>query len=214
MKKGNKIICVDGRKFKNLTTKKEYVVESSDDDFVTVVGNDAGLSSKYAKKYFKASPPPPPPVLTKADILEIAIRVDDGEFLVFLVSRDTEDNREIVDITLEEVATNCGVISIGGVNDLCSAMGALYENHYKGRKVQAGAIEERIKEGMELGINMAIEEAGNVAAVVFSTNNDYPVVWEILDARADLVTAELRSNHWSAERPRMLKTWVIYLRRP
>ena len=179
-----KIKCINNGNYNNITVGNEYEVVEEKRDLYTIT-NDIGVEANYHKKFFEKSKPTPPQKIKPIfsfDIESDVLTIESG-FPNHLV-------RHTVAFYTDEIAGNCGTTSINGVNTLCAQ---LYQ------------LEEETEENIEAAIDAILVEQ-NVAITVFSTNNQYPLLWNVLDRICNF-SSESRTNPNS---DLQIKIWGFY----
>lgn len=152
-----KIKCINKGNFKSLTLGWVYEVVAEEDGYY-FIENDKGTEARYSVNYFEVYVEEPP-----KPVFDIKYsNYGGGIYLKY-----TEE--KYYDLISNEVAGNCGTESINGLNNICNQLddwGILTE--------------ENIKKVVD-----EIVSNSDKSVVVFSTNKDYPLLWDVLDANCD-----------------------------
>ena len=179
-----KIKCINDGNYNNITTGNEYEVVEEKRDLYTII-NDIGVEANYHKKFFEKSKPIPPQKIKPVFSFD-----RESDVLTIESGFPNQIRRDTVNFYPEEVAGNCGTTSINGINSLCA---------------QLRQLEEETEENIEAAIDAILVEQ-SVAITVFSTNNQYPLLWNVLDRICNFCS-ESRTNP-NSDLP--IKMWGFY----
>ena len=175
-----RIKCINAGNFANLTLEKEYEVIRESRDLYTV-SNDVDIEANYHKRFFEvvAEQPATPPPLAPMNVR--VVRNNESNMTIF-ISTGPANNREehSTHIIGNNIAGNCGIMGFNGINDVMFLINNPNEGYYY--------TENNIK----LIIEQILEQC-HLAITVFSTNNDYPLLWNVLDSICDFCS-ESRNN--------------------
>ena len=176
-----KIKCINVGDFKSLTLNWLYDVVNETEAFY-FIENDRGEERKYAKKYFQVyqEPVPEPP---KPKVLELEF--NNETLILEFGGSDAE-----VELSFINVAGNCGTYGVNGINDCCSALEEL------------GCYDE---DNIQKVVDCIINKSNNTITV-FSTNKDFPELWNVLDDHCDFKSDELVNENTGNP----IKVWGFY----
>jgi hypothetical protein len=171
-----KVQCINQANFKNLTSLQSYDVVSENLDFYEIISNDGKVRS-YSKRYFQ---------IIEEEVVdnddqdgvaeddEVEIVIEGGEIRIIFM------DDEISRMSMANVAGSCGIISIDGLNDL-------YEVTPSGR-----GLENKRAENFKEIISKVIEsifEYTDISMIVFSTNDTYEEIYNVMGEICDYKTA-------------------------
>ena len=183
-----KVKCINQADFQNITLENEYEVFMDNGNRWRITANN-GMLQNYSKKYFE---------IIQESIPEIIEDVKDVEVVEDEIDIDINDDGNIdcsingnnVELYFYEVASNCGVKSYHGLNYLfenCDDNPVLFE------KVITTIIEKVIYRN-------------NSCMLIFSTNNDYPEIWTVLDKVMDFSSQSVENPNSDLQ----VKLWIKY----
>ena len=161
-----KIECTNTGKFINISLGREYEVMKNDGDFYSVIAND-GVERRYHKKYFSA-------VEDSGNLIEqdeagvenkVSINVVRTKIQCFVNGREAE-----CIYMRGYVSNNCGTESLDGLNNLFGSLNYRYGDC--AIKIFEKIIEEVVK---------YFESRKSKGCLVFSTNDKYPRLCELMD---------------------------------
>lgn len=175
------IKCINKGEFKNLTVGFVYEILNETNTKYLIL-NDKGSEASYGKGYFALiADPIPEPEPPK----EVSFGLFDMELILYI-----GDEKEAgTNLETSWVAENCGIHDYA-IND---AMLMLVENGLYSK--------ENIKKVIK-----AILNADEKPLIIFSTNKQYPEVWEVLDEMCGFSSKEM-INPGSGN---PIKLWGIY----
>ena len=182
-----KIKCISLGNFNNLTVNKEYEVILESTDLFTIL-NDIEVEARYHKKYFEEVKLTPPqkikPIFTavKDDNFNISLTIEYG-----VENNTTTSTRALI---FHEIAGNCGTASYDGINSICNIL----NNH-----------DELTAENIKTAID-TILAVSSKAFTVFSTNKEYPLLWDVLDEMCNFCSEERVNSN--SDNP--IKIWGFY----
>ncbi len=185
-----KVQCINQNNYKDITVGNEYEVVEILENFYHITANSGNVRS-YNKKYFELVAEP---VIEDED----EIGVEEEPQPEFTVSWNEEDDSDI-DINVNEnrftlpyyqTAGNCGVASYHGVN-------YLYENCDKNDTL----FKDVIKAVIEL-----VESQNNTCMLIFSTNCEYPEIWDILNEVMDFSSEVVENPNSDMD----VRLWIKY----
>ncbi|MFW5794658.1 MAG: hypothetical protein ACOCV1_04150 [Bacillota bacterium] len=203
-----KAVCKNPKNY-NLSLEKPYEVISTLNDFY-VIQNDKGLVRSYNKALFVEEVEVPVKELTIEDISFTVVVADSsrGYITLFLGDSEKEDDYEFV---LDEVAGNCGVISFEGVNDTYGGIfneitDLLIEKDIDANNEQIHNLTKQVFEDIVIKL---VDQAANddKAMLVFSTNDEWKEIWEVLDRLSDFQTPEVNNPGSGSQ----IKLWILYV---
>lgn len=187
-----KVKCINQRNFKNITLENEYQVLEESADFYTII-NNRGVSARYSKDYFEVIVEPIlQPIIEDIDevgvedVVDFSVEWDDDYTNILINIQENEVKLEYYD-----VSSNCGVASYHGVN-------WLFENCNFNTDLFKKIIENVIK---------TVSDRRNKAILIFSTNDEYPEIWTVLDELMDLSTETIENPNSDNE----IKLWIKYV---
>jgi hypothetical protein len=205
-----KKICINPKTY-SLTKDKEYEIITELEKLLVI--NDKDLVRSYSKDLFKESQEET--VLTLADLKwNISLATNDKDLVrvynidfasqvfIDIIFGELEE-RIVFYINTQPVAGNCGIRGIDGINILF--------NSITKKIVDYGFdnIEETVK-NIFLDVIKELEiiaRENNRAILVFSSNDDFPEMWNILDKWADLITEPVVNPDSNKE----IKMWIKYV---
>ena len=186
-----KVKCINQGNYRDISTGRNYEVVETLENFYHIIANSGNIRS-YSKRYFEIIPEP---IIEDED----EIGVEEEPQPEFTVNWNKEDNSDI-DINVSEnkvtlqyyqTAGNCGVASYNGVNNLyenCDENNTLFKNVIK-------AIIELVK------------IRNNTCMLIFSTNREYPEMWDILDEVMDFSSEVVENPNSDMD----VKLWIKYI---
>ena len=184
-----KVKCINQYHFKNIIEGNEYEVLEETVNFY-IIKNTLGNSARYSKNYFEIIPEP-----IIEDIDDAGAEEENSRFTVGF-----DDDNCNIEIHIDEVmailyyypvASNCGVHSYHGINDLFE-----YCNRDK----------DLFKEVIN-GIIELITGKENCCMFILSTNDEYGGVWEVLDEIMDTKSESIENpNSYMS-----VKLWIKYI---
>lgn len=184
-----KVKCINQGNFKNITTGNEYEVYFDNGEMWSVVTDDLSVRN-YSKRYFEIIQEP-----IIEDINEVGVEEENSGFTV-----EFDENSNNIEIHIGEfmsilyyyqVASNCGVHSYNGVNDLfeyCNGDKDLF------KEIINGVIE-------------LITDKENCCMFILSTNDEYGGVWEVLDEIMDTKSESIENPNSYMN----VKLWIKYI---
>lgn len=183
-----KVKCINQNNYKDITVGNEYEVVEILENFYHITANSGNVRS-YSKKYFELVAEP---VIEDEDEIGVEENIEDEINIIF------DDEGGILyavngnDSTLEfyEVASNCGVKSYHGVN-------YLFEN--------CDCNKDLFKKMIEAIIEGVIER-NNSCMLIFSTNCEYPEIWDILDKVMDFSSKAVENPNSDMD----VRLWIKY----
>ena len=185
-----KVKCINQGNFKNITTGNEYEVYFDNGEMWSVMTDDLSVRN-YSKKYFEIIPNP-----IIEDVDEVGVEEElQPEFTVNWNEEDDSDidinvNGNKVTLQYYQTAGNCGVVSYHGVN-------YLYENCDENDTL----FKDVIKAIIEL-----VESQYNTCMLIFSTNCEYPEIWDILNEVMDFSSEVVENPNSDKD----VELWIKY----
>ena len=182
-----KLKCINQGNFKNITLENEYQLLEESVDLYTII-NNAGVSARYSKDYFEVIAEQIPEIIE--DVEEDGVEEDE----IYIEFDDDFENIKIrvndnsSYLIFYEVASNCGIRSYHGINYLfenCDNNPVLFE------KVIIAIIEEVIYRN-------------DSCMLIFSTNNDFPEIWTVLDKVMDFSSESVENPNSELQ----VKLWI------
>ena len=185
-----KVKCINQNNYKDITIGNEYEVIEILENFYHIIANSGNVRN-YNKKYFE---------LIEEPVIDDANKVDVEEESQpeFTINLNKEDNNNI-DINVSEnkvtlqyyqTAGNCGVVSYHGVN-------YLYENCDENNTLFKDVIKAIIE---------FVKIRNNTCMLIFSTNCEYPEIWDILDEVMDFSSEVVENPNSDMD----VKLWIKY----
>lgn len=176
-----KVKCINPKNY-NLTLDKEYDVVEEHEQRYTIV-NDNGKEVYYNKALFE---------VVKDTEFTVEVDYDNNSFGIEIYNG--EEVLLCEDYNLHEVANNCGVTDFGEVNDL----------FYRIKSDVGGNIVEVFTDVI---LAMLSELHGKYGMILFSTNKDYPEIWDVLDELCDFSSESIVDPNSDND----IKLWGMYL---
>ena len=183
-----KVKCINQNNYKDITVGNEYEVVEILENFYHITANSGNIRS-YNKKYFEVIPEP---VIEDEDEIGVEENIEDEINITFNGEGDIVYEVNGNDATLEfyEVTSNCGVKSYHGVN-------YLFEN--------CDCNKDLFKKMIEAIIEGVIER-NNSCMLIFSTNCEYPEIWDILNEVMDFSSEVVENPNLDMD----VRLWIKY----
>lgn len=205
-----KAVCKNPKNY-NLSLEKSYEVISTLNDFY-VIQNDKGLVRSYNKALFaepvvvEEQPAPPPKTF---DELQFSVDVIGNDEVQISLYGDEETDIDF-GFNTGDVAGNCGVTEYEGINEA-------YEEIYNSTReflleqnidFNEHELKELVGKMLKASVLQLVERAhhDNKAMIVFSTNDEFPEIWTVLDEVSDLSTPSKLNPGSGAQ----IKVWILY----
>lgn len=205
MKIGDIVTCINRKSFA-LTENQSYEIIDVKDNFIYIY-NNANILVRYDKSLFECK---------KEEILE------SERFSIKLVNFDTSCFHDRVCLKISYsifydkkvwssdsiscyyilVAGNCGVASFNGINSIASVIyTAIPSTNSESKIITNKLITSFIKQLFDYFKD-------HKSVLVFSSNNNFPELWKILD---DLCEVKTRDNLVNHNESSIIRIWIKYL---
>ena len=184
-----RVKCINQGNFKNITEGNEYEIVSVYENLYCITA-DNRIEMNYSKRYFEIIPEP-----IIEDIDEVGAEEEKPRFTVGF-----EEDGYNIEIHIDEVmailyyypvASNCGVYSYHGINDL-------FERCNKDKELFKEIINEVIE---------SIKWEKNCCMFILSTNEEYEGIWTVLDEIMDTESNVVKNPNSDAD----VKLWIKYI---
>ena len=180
-----KVTCINANNFANLTEGTVYQVSEETKDLYILV-NDLGVSARYHKKFFEEYREKPKIVPPSFSIIR------NGSNFFLDITHGPENHRSVerIPFTVSLVSSSCGIASIHNINGLANRLNAL---------------EILTEENFQAAIETILREY-QYSMVIFSTNDSYPIIWDVMDRICSFSSEERRNPNSNNQ----IKLWGFY----